>query len=94
MTESLREGQGETGGLSREVGEGRGFAADWLAGTPSFYRNPIQGHQCHPESQPNAGQGRCVCVSIRKRLHSLLDPFSGGLLLVRRKQIRQVPGIL
>lgn len=38
-TESLREGQGEAAelevwnlrGLSREVGEGRGFTADWLA---------------------------------------------------------------
>lgn len=31
-----------------------------LAGTPSFYRNPVQGHQCHPGSQPMSG--RCVCV--------------------------------
>lgn len=44
-----------------------------LAGTPSLYRNPIQGHQCHPECQPMPG--RCVCVCDRKEVTALPAAF-------------------
>lgn len=102
-TESLREGQGEATeleawnlrGLSREVGEGRGLTADWLAcwqEHPAFIGIPFRDTSATLKtSQRQVGVSACEHKEVTTLAAAFLQWWA---TYVQTQTIGQAPGIL